>query len=136
MFRVVVVDWDGTVSFKEQAMHMARSKIMITTHGSVLNHNIFMEPGSVVMEMAAYQFHYPLDEQIVIHRGNYYFRYAETLKNTRHQRMKFGEDPYPKMSTRTCMAFGPCIIPRRDADIKVDIDRFSTTFSESLSFVI
>jgi len=135
MFKVAVVDWDGTVGFQEQAMHMAKSKIMITTHGSVLNHNIFMEPGSVVIEMAAYQFHYPLDEQIVIHRGNYYFRYAETLKNTRHQQMKFGEDPFPKMSTRTCMTFAPCITARRDADIKVDLNRFSAIFSESLSFV-
>ena len=136
MLKVVVVDWDGDASFQKQAMHMAKSKIMITTHGSVLNHNIFMESGSVVIEMAAYQFHYPLDEQIVIHRGNHYFRYAESLTNTRHQKMKFGEDPYPSMSARTCMAFGPCIMARRDADIRVDIDKFERTFSDILSFVI
>jgi len=136
MFKVVVVDWSGEVSFQEQAMHMAKSKIMITTHGSVLNHNIFMEPGSVVIEMAAYQFHYPLDEQIVIHRGNYYFRYAETLENTRHQNMNFGEDPFPAMSTRKCMTFGPCIVARRDADIRVNIARFSAMLSESISLVI
>jgi len=135
MFKVVVVDWGGDASFQEQALHMAKSKIMITTHGSVLNHNIFMEPGSVVIEMATYQWHYPLDEQIVIHRGNHYIRYAETLENTRHQNMKFGEDPYPKLSARMCMTIGACIVARRDADIKVDLGRFSSTFSEVLSFV-
>jgi len=116
-------------------MHMARSKIMISTHGNVLNHNIYMESGSVVIEMSAFQFHYPLYEQIVSNRGNFYYRYAETLENTRHQNMKFGEDPYPNMSTRTCMSSSPCIIARRDADIKVNVDRFSTTFLESLSLV-
>ncbi len=139
-FQVVVVEWSGEVSFQEQAMHMARSKIMIATHGLELNHNMFMESGSVAIELTAYQFHYPLYEQIVVHRGNYYFRYAESLPNTQHRlhagaMMEFGQDPFPMLTTRTCMAFDPCIVARRDADIRIDIDRFAVLFLEALSLV-
>ena len=123
--QVSVVDWDGNVDFKEQATHMARTRIMISTHGSVLNHNIFMEMAGVVMEINAYQFTYPPDNQIVFGRGNHYIRYEESLQNTRHQGFQLGDDPFPEFSTRACMAHDGCLLARRDADVNVKCEHVS-----------
>lgn len=134
-FEVVVVDWDGEVDFKTQALHMARTRIMITTHGSVLNHNVFMETQGVVMELNGYQFTYPLDEKIVLSRGNHYLRYEESLQNTRHQGYDWGQDPFGAVTTRACMRVDACLLARRDADVRVNITIFEDYFRRALSLV-
>ena len=134
-FKVVSVIWDGQVDFKTQALHMARTRVMISTHGSVLNHNVFMEAAGVVIEVNGYQFSYPLDNQVVLSRGNHYIRYEETLQNTKHQGFELGHDPFPGVSTRQCMAKADCILARRDVDIKVNLDNFIPRFEEGLSLV-
>lgn len=133
--QVIVVDWDGDVDFKKQATHMARTRIMISTHGSVLNHNIFMEMASVVIEINAYQFTYPVDNQVAYGRGNFYIRYEESLQNTRHQGLQLGEDPFPELSTRACMRHTDCLLARRDADINVNVSMFMIHFLQALSLV-
>lgn len=134
-FEVVVVDWDESVDFRTQALHMARTRIMVTTHGSVLNHNAFMEMGGVVIELNGYQFTYPLDDQIVLYRGNYYMRYEEALQNTRHQGYDWGQDPFVGYSTRTCMNDMKCTLARRDADVNINMSRFQDYFERALSLV-
>lgn len=134
-FDVIVVDWDGSVDFREQAMHMARTRIMLTTHGSVLNHNAFMEVEGVVIELNGYQFTYPLGEQAVLSRGNYYLRYEETLENTKFQDQEWGQDPFRSLTSRACMRNNECLLTRRDADIRVDLTRFAAHFERALSLV-
>jgi hypothetical protein len=136
MFQVETVNWDASVPFQRQAMHMARTRIMITTHGSVLNHATFMEPSSVVVEVNGYQFHYPLDQQIVLFRGMHYIRYEESLENTQHQGMSWGSDPYPGWSTRRCMENTDCSLKRRDSNIRVNLPNFLVIFQHCLSLVV
>jgi len=133
---VTVVDWDGEVDFHTQAMHMARTRMIISTHSSALNHNMFMEVAGVVLEINAYQFVYPAANQVVISRGNYYFRYEESLENTRHQGMDFGHDPFPNFSSRECMQNDDCLLARRDADVKVNVSLFMISFRQALSLVM
>ena len=133
--QVVVVNWDGSVDFRTQALHMACTRIMIATHGSILNHNAFMEVAGVAIELNGYQFTYTLDDHIVLNRGNHYMRYAEDLNNTRHQGYEFGQDPFEGFSTRSCMADSNCLLARRDADIRIDIARFRIYFQRALSLV-
>ena len=133
--QVVSVDWDGDTDFTTQAMHMARTRIMICTHGSVLNHNAFMETAGVVIEVNAYQFIYPLDNQIVLSRGNYYIRYEESLANSKHQGLPFGHDPFPGISARQCMMDMGCLISRRDADVRVNLSNFIGSFKQALSLI-
>jgi hypothetical protein len=132
---VVTTEWDGTTDFRTQALHMARTRVLITTHGSVLNHAIFMEAAGVVIELNAYQFSYPLDQVIVTSRGNHYIRYEESLQNIRHQGFSLGEDPFPGLSSKLCMADDSCLRGRRDADLNINIGKFSEFFKQALSLV-
>jgi hypothetical protein len=134
-FRVEVIDWDAKVDFRTQALHMARTRILIATHGSILNHNAFMEVSGVVIEIDAYQFSYPLDDQVVLSRGNHYLRYEESLENTRHQGHLLGQDPFQGMTTRACMRTSSCLHARRDADILVNINKFEDILRQAISLV-
>ena len=133
--KVTSVDWDGDTDFETQAMHMARTRMMISTHGSVLNHNAFMELAGVVIEINAFQFVYPLDNQIILSRGHHYIRYEEDLFNTKHQGLQYGYDPFPGMSTQYCMRNVECMHARRDADVRVNVSKFMPCFQEALSLI-
>lgn len=128
--QVTTVQWNEDVDFKIQALHMARTRIMISTHGSVINHNAFMELSGVVIEINTKQFSYTLDSQAVLQRGNHYLRYQESLQNTRYQASDWGQNPFPNLSTRQCMRVDECIRAARDADVKVNISRFIDYFQE------
>ncbi len=132
---VTVVNWDGDAAFEIQAMHMARTRIMIATHGSILNHNVFMESAGVVIEINAYQFLYPLDAQIVLFRGNHYIRYEENIENCMHQGFPLGHDPFPGKTTRQCMDDMDCQQSRRDADIQVNTSKFIAVLHQALSMI-
>ena len=73
-FDVHVVSFTDQDSFHTQALHMARTRILVTTHGSVISHCMFMEPGGVVLELNGFQFNYPMKARIVANRGHYYMR--------------------------------------------------------------
>jgi len=98
------IHFTADTPFETQALQMARTKIYVTTHGSVLNHCIFMEPGDgVVIELNPYQFLYPLDQQIIVNRGMYYFRHEATLKDTATTANgAWGHDAFPGLSAKAC----------------------------------
>ena len=133
---VVTTEWDGTTDFRTQALHMARTRVLITTHGSVLNHAIFMEAAGVVIELVGFQFHYPVVEVVISSRGNHYIRYEESLENTRPKSLSLGVDPFPDFSTRQCMAEISCLQARRDADLNINVSNFSVYFQQALSLVV
>ena len=78
---------------------------------------------------------YQIDEEIVNRRGNFYFRHEESLQNTRHKGMNWGEDPFLNWTTLKCNRSQKCRAKRRDADIRVDIDMFMKLFGQALSLV-
>jgi len=135
IFHISVVSWNQADSFESQAMHMARTKLFITTHGSVLNHCIFMEPEGAVLELRAFQFRYPLDDKIVLSMGHYYEQYEEELNGTQHLSHVLGVDPFPNLSSRTCMKTPDCLEVRRDANIFVNLGRFEPVLRQAISRV-
>ena len=76
-----------------------------------------------------------LDQVIVTSRGNHYIRYEESLQNIRHQGFSLGEDPFPSLSSKLCMADDSCLRGRRDADLNINIGKFSEFFKQALSLV-
>jgi hypothetical protein len=133
--KVAVVNWDANTDFKTQALQMARTRILIATHGSVMNHNAFMESGGVVIEIDAYQFIYPAGGQIVLFRGNHYIRYEESLENSKPQNFPLGHDPFPGKSTQQCMRDMACLLSRRDADVQIDLRKFAVILQQAVSLV-
>jgi hypothetical protein len=135
MFQIETVNWDGSVPFHRQAMHMARTRIMITTHGCELNHAAFMEPNSVAVELNGFNFFYPLYQQVVLFRGMYYFRHEESIENTQYEGMAWGDDPFPGWSVRKCFEHTDCLLKRRNANIRVNLSLFLVLFKQFLSQV-
>jgi hypothetical protein len=133
MFQIETVNWDGSVPFHRQAMHMARTRMMITTHGCELNHAAFMEPNSVAVELNGYNFFYPLYQQVVLFRGMYYFRHEESIENTQYEGLSWGNDPFPGWSIRKCWEHTNCLLKRRDANIRVNLSIFLVLFKQFLS---
>ena len=128
--------WNADASFQTQAEHMARTKVFITTHGSVLNHCMFMEPGdAVVIEVNPYQFLYPLDQQIIVNRGVYYLRYEASMQETKAVGKDQGSDPFPGVSAKKCFQDMNCYVARRDADLVVDLPRFQDLLRQAISLV-
>jgi hypothetical protein len=134
--QVEMISWTAETSFETQARHMARTKIFITTHGSVLNHCMFMEPGAaVVIEVNPYQFLYPLDQQIILNRGVYYLRYEAPLNDTTAVGRAQGEDQFPGKSAKECFNDINCYEKRRDSNLLMDLDRFKELLVQAISLV-
>jgi hypothetical protein len=134
-FSVHLVKWDEKNSFKEQAIHMARTRIVITTHGSVMNHCMFMEPGGVVIEVGGYQWNYPLGEIIVLLHGHFYLRHEAVLANSQFNDLGIGIDPFSKLSARDCLANIVCAVTRRDANVFADMSQFANILNQAVSLV-
>lgn len=133
-FIVMVASFTEHDSFETQAKHMARTRVLISTHGNVLCHSLMMEPGGVVYELNGYQFNYPLDQQIVGSRGHYYMRDEVPLENTKAQGYGLGVDPFPNNSFDDCARdLYRCYPVRRDADIICDVTSFRKTMKQIMS---
>lgn len=130
-WRVEVKNWNENDSFEEQALHMAKTRVMVCTHGSVLNHMMFMEQGSVVIEINPHQFLYPLDQTIALHRGVYYLRHEATKENTKYA----SSDPFPTLTSKQCFDNMDCYMTRRDANLIVDLKEYDALLTQALSLV-
>lgn len=130
-----MVHWDGDTSFYEQASQMGKTRIFISTHGSALNHCLFMDTGGVVVEINPYQFRYPLDDLLVLQQGHYYMRHEISLADSRHQGMAFGVDPYPLLGGAACSRLPDCFMARRDADVQLEMIKWRSTFLQALDAV-
>jgi hypothetical protein len=131
-----IVHWTGDTPFLQQASQMGRSRVLITTHGSALNHCMFMDVGGAVIEIDAYQFRYPLDDLIVLQQGHYFFRHSVPLADTQHDGQSFGEDPFPAMTGGKCNSNFDCIIQRRDANVRLSASEWQVTVSAALDAVL
>ena len=129
------VHWTDQTPFATQAGIMGRTRVFISTHGSALNHCMFMETGGSVIEVNAHQFRYPLDDLIVLQQGHNYFRYSASMNETMHQGMLLGEDPFDGMSASRCNANPHCIVARRDAGVHMNLQKWSETFIQALEAV-
>ena len=124
-----LVHWDSTESFVSQASQMGKTRVFITTHGSALNHCMFMREGGSVVEINGYQFRYSLDDVIVLLQGHYYFRYAASLAETQQPGHEFGSGPYLSWPSGRCNRNLKCLLARRDANVRLDPGRWKETFS-------
>ena len=135
---ISVVEFSEKAGFMQQAMQMARTRILVATHGMVLLHSVFMEPGGVVIELDPYQFNYPLYMRIVPQYGHFYMRYEAPLKDTKIQGFNLSSDAfYTNFTFSECSKerrYG-CIADRRDADIILDISAFTHIFRQALAVV-
>ena len=131
-----VVNWSEDDPFMMQATQMAHSRILITTHGSSLNHAMFMDTGSLVIEINAHQFRYDTGDVVVLLQGHHYTRYAASLADTRHQGHSFGSNPFPEMGGGTCNRSPECLSSQRDADIRIDVERWEELMKQSLDAVV
>lgn len=130
-----IVHWNESTTFYEQASQMGRTRIFISTHGSALNHCLFMDTGGVVIEINAYQFRYPLDDLMVLQQGHHYIRHEVPLVGSKHQGLELGIDPYPTLGGVTCNRLPDCLLARRDADVRLDTARWRSTFLQALDAV-
>ena len=135
---ISVVEFSEKAGFMQQAMQMARTRILVATHGMVLLHSVFMEPGGVVIELDPYQFNYPLYMRIVPQYGHFYMRYEAPLKDTKIQGFNLSSEAfYTNFTFGECSKerrYG-CIADRRDADIILDISAFTHIFRQALAVV-
>jgi len=130
-----IVHWEERTSFYEQASQMGKTRIFISTHGSVLNHCVFMDTGGVVIEINPYQFRYPLDDLMVLQQGHYYMRHEVPLADSKHQGLDFGVDPYPLFGGAACNRMPDCLLARRDADVRLEVVRWRSIFLQALDAV-
>ena len=137
-YTVAVTQFSENTPYLEQAMHLAKTRILIATHGMVLLHSFFMESGGVVMELAPYQFNYPLYQRIVPQFSQFYMRYEAPLKDTKIQRFPLGSEAFYTNFTFSACAkerhYG-CLIDRRDADIVLDVVAFTHLFRQALGLL-
>lgn len=131
-----VVHWTDTDPFVVQASQMARSRVFITTHGSAINHAMFMPTGSAVIEINAHQFRYALDDIVILLQGHHYTRYVASMHDTRHHGLDFSDDPFPGTGAATCNESPDCALSRRDADIRVDVGRWEEIVGQGLDAVV
>lgn len=129
------VHWTDQTPFATQAGVMGSTRVFITTHGSALNHCMFMETGGSVIEVNAHQFRYPLDDLIILQQGHHFFRYSASMDETMHQGMQLGEDPFAGISAARCNANPHCIVARRDAGVHMNLQKWSDTFIQALEAV-
>ena len=66
----------------------------MATHGMVLLHSVFMEPGGVVIELDPNQFNYPLYTRIVPQYGHFYICYEAPLKDTKIQGFNLSSEAF------------------------------------------
>lgn len=137
-YTIAVIQFSEHSSYLEQAMHMAKTRIIIATHGMVLLHSFFMESGGVVLELAPYQFNYPLFQRIVPQFSQFYMRYEAPLKDTKMQNFALGSEAfYTNFTFSECAKerrYG-CLIDRRDADIVLDLVAFTHLFRQALGLL-
>jgi hypothetical protein len=132
---LALVSWTDRTPFLTQAGVMGRTRVFISTHGSALNHCMFMDTGGSVVEINAHQFRYPLDDLIILQQGHHYFRYSASMNETQVQGMNLGEDPFGNILAAQCNAHPHCIVARRDAGIRINLDRWAAVFKDALESI-
>ena len=134
-FFPTVVHFEDHDDFLTQALHMAKTRILISTHGMVLAHSMYMEPGGVVIELNGFQFNYPLYERIALNYGHYYMRHEVSLDDSKAQGYNFSHDVYSGTSFRNC-SMTECYRHRRDADIRIDLHDFRKIARQAVALVV
>ena len=124
----------GSDSFFSQSILMAKTRILISTHGMVLAQSMYMEPGGVVMELNGYQFNYPLYQRIVANYGHYYMRHEVALVDSKIQGFNTSFDPYAGSNFQNCSKSN-CYADRRDADIRVQTNDWRRMIQQAIALV-
>lgn len=147
-FRIHIADFTSEDSFEVQALLMARTRILITTHGMVQAHATMMESGGSVYELNGFGFNYPLFETTSLFRGLYYFRDEMLINQTILAgatklgddivKLKFGKNPYAfaKSEEERYKIFSFIVSRRRDAHLIVDPFVFRKRIRQILSIYI
>jgi hypothetical protein len=69
-----VVIWEGTTTFADQVTTLSRTGVFIALHGAGLMNEVFLPPGSVVIEIFPPHVKHVLYERICHNSGVYHFK--------------------------------------------------------------
>ena len=82
-----VVVWEGTTTFSEQVNVLARTGVFIGLHGAGLMNEIFLPPGSVVIEIFPPHVKHVLYERICHNSGIYHFKVSLDTSLSKRSRL-------------------------------------------------
>ena len=132
--RVVIVD---NHSFEHQVKLMARAGVLICVHGAGLMNTIFMQPGSVVIEVFPVHAKHVLYERVAHYAGVYHFKiYSSEFERKYHVR-------HPQYKDRNCDTVKSLDIPEsgncwslvKNSNVVVPMDQLRVALIHALDFI-
>ena len=132
---VIIRDSD---TFHDQVELMSRAGVFVAVHGAGLMNQIFLAPGSAVIEVFPVHVKHVLYERVAHYAGVYHFKvYSHAFEDGFHKR-------HPQYRDKNCdsrvdsldvPSDGSCWTLVKNSNVMVPLPEFRTALIESLDFI-
>lgn len=112
------------LDFEQQVKIMSKAKLFISMHGAALTNSIFMPSTSILLEITAPHFHYPLYERVAIQSGHIYFRFVTDPDPSIHS------NKFINITSRECFSIMDCKLFWKNQNVRVNITKFAFLFEQ------
>lgn len=140
-----IVYIDGTMPYQNQIDLFYQAEVIISVHGSHLESQLFMQPGSQIIEIYPYQYYHNEQKKLGGYTGVEIHQLVNNTIPSRQEMKEYGDSKllnYRKMcleyaktypTTELCMKDQDCYRPCRSIGAKANMSDFKIALEKALT---